>query len=247
MVLNLKCPSCGHSQRASEEVLGQKIVCPSCGAGFRVSAPKTREADAPAAPVDPAASGEGSRARSASASTSAPGDAGPGGRPSRRARPAAGPSASLPPWIYAALGGVGVMALIGVVLLARLAHGHRRRPARESGRWRPRRRNRTGITAAGRRGPGGPDRHGPDEPTETASPGDVVATATLAGLSTADKNPRPIAPNDPAPGAVNPPAAAESPAPAPGGRPRCRRPSSWRDASPRSRWSRGRSPAGPGS
>ena len=47
MVVNVKCPSCGESQRLSDEVLGQKLNCPSCGAGFRVAAPKS---GAPASP-----------------------------------------------------------------------------------------------------------------------------------------------------------------------------------------------------
>jgi S1-C subfamily serine protease len=121
--------------------------------------------------------------------------------------PAAGPSPSLPPWIYAALGGVGVLALFGVVLMGRLVMGigagQPANPA-DSGR----------VAAAGPESPPPATAPAPTVPTETPSPGDVVATATLAGLSTADKNPRP---SDPAPGTTNTPAAAESPAPAAGG------------------------------
>lgn len=40
MLLNLKCPSCGQSQRASEEIVGKVLLCPSCGGGFHVAGPK---------------------------------------------------------------------------------------------------------------------------------------------------------------------------------------------------------------
>ncbi len=158
MVLNLKCPSCGHSQRASEEVLGQKIVCPSCGAGFRVSALKPR-ADAPAPPaIQPQASAAPGPAPRPPQPRPQPmpvhGGAVPAGAPT------AGPSPSLPPWIYAALGGVGVLALIGVVLLGRLVMGiGAGQPANPADNGR--------VAAAGPESPpttacAGPGRPGPD-------------------------------------------------------------------------------------
>ena len=39
MLLDLRCPSCGYTQRASDAVFGKTILCPSCGGIFPVARP----------------------------------------------------------------------------------------------------------------------------------------------------------------------------------------------------------------
>jgi S1-C subfamily serine protease len=133
--LKLKCPACGQMQNVPDEVMGTKIVCPSCSASLRVPAAK------PAAAGD--ATAASSRAKSA---TNSPEEIGYGLAPEplpavapnaiSRPRPAAAEvspkpakaipkpadapaGGGLPAWMYAALGGVGVLALVTAAALIR--------------------------------------------------------------------------------------------------------------------------------
>ena len=123
MAFKLKCPSCGHSQRVSEEVFGKKISCPSCSSTFRVPVPKPA-ASAAAAPA---------------ATETPPEDSGYGLVPDPvpaavKKAPApklelifddpdlteSKPRGGLPIWALAAAGGAGFLVLVliaGVVLI----------------------------------------------------------------------------------------------------------------------------------
>ena len=123
MPVKLKCPSCGHFQQVSEEVLGKKVRCPSCSAAFRVAAPRTSPS------VEPEAAAREARPK-ATVKEPSPDpteyEVGPEVAPvvakpaphfvkpaPRSARPAVKPQrAGLPAWAYAAMGGAGVMALV---------------------------------------------------------------------------------------------------------------------------------------
>ncbi len=110
MIVNVKCPSCGESQRLSDEVLGQKLSCPSCGAGFRVAAPKSGASAQPASkpPQARPAAPRGSRPAPDIARPAPTGAAQPGG-------PA--------PWIYGIAGGAAVGILLAVVVAIRSLGG----------------------------------------------------------------------------------------------------------------------------
>ena len=51
MLLNLKCPSCGHAQRASDAILGKVLLCSSCGGSFRVAVPRPGPTPLPPCPI----------------------------------------------------------------------------------------------------------------------------------------------------------------------------------------------------
>ena len=128
MFLNLKCPSCGHSQRVSDEVLGTKVTCPSCSKGFRVGSAK------PGPTGDQAAAGNIPRPAAAVSET-------PPSSPQRQARSevpresvpsqglASGNAASnanrggLPPWVFAVLGGGAVTVLAAVAVAFQALRG----------------------------------------------------------------------------------------------------------------------------
>jgi S1-C subfamily serine protease len=135
MPIKLKCPSCGHSDRVSDDVLGKKVTCPSCGTAFRVAAPKpsaaAQPAPAPTQPRPPAASPDpfpGSTeyavepAIAPVLSKPAPPVSSP--RPTASPPAAAVPkSGGLPPWAYAAMGGGGVTVIVAFALLIRYLGG----------------------------------------------------------------------------------------------------------------------------
>ena len=115
-------------------VLGKKVHCRSCGAGFRVAAPK------PSASADPAPAATGARPGATIPEPSAdPAEYAvvPPEDPVRRrsswyqvfagnseASPVREPKRSgLPPWVYAAAGGAGVMVLVVGAVLIRLLGG----------------------------------------------------------------------------------------------------------------------------
>jgi hypothetical protein len=129
--VNLKCPSCGQSQRLSDELLGKKVICASCGTGFRATYPN------PDAAMD--ASPQANRPRPAQTisvrSTRAQESTGPPPVPQQpvRAARAARPDASvrderggLPPWVYAVLGaGAAATVLIALAFLAQSLRSRR--------------------------------------------------------------------------------------------------------------------------
>jgi S1-C subfamily serine protease len=102
MILNLNCPSCGQTQRVSDEMVGAKMSCSSCGAGLRVAAPK------PSGSADPAP--ESNRAQPAST------DYDPSLLPPQiRAQPAVRSHRhGLPLWVFASLGGAAAMVVVGI-------------------------------------------------------------------------------------------------------------------------------------
>ncbi len=121
MLLNLKCPSCGQSQRASEEIVGKILVCPSCGGSFHVAGPKPGAITPPARPEarsrQTAIPAESYRNPPRPRATSVP---------SQRLDPPELPDAfrsdrplreGLPPWIYGALGSAAVLTLVSMVIL----------------------------------------------------------------------------------------------------------------------------------
>jgi S1-C subfamily serine protease len=132
MPVKLKCPSCGHSQQVSDDVLGKKVRCPSCNAAFRVAAPK---ASASAAAAVAGARPEATEPEPSPDPTEY--EVGPAVAPivaklapefvkpaPVSARPAVKPQrAGVPPWAYAAMGGGGVMALVVAGVMIRFLGG----------------------------------------------------------------------------------------------------------------------------
>lgn len=121
MLLELKCPSCGYTQRTSDAVLGRTVLCPSCGGAFPVARPPSQSVPALATPPRPAAPPPLSSASSSSFAVAFPaprastaGDL--AARSSQKARTGAG---GLAPWAYAAIGGAGMLGLVALVILIR--------------------------------------------------------------------------------------------------------------------------------
>ena len=125
MLLNLKCPSCGQSQRASEEIVGRVLLCPSCGGGFHVAGSKPRPGSVappalsearsrPAAiPPEPYRNSPRPHTRSASPRRLDPPELPDSVRSSPPRRE------SLPPWILGALGSAMVLTIASMVILVR--------------------------------------------------------------------------------------------------------------------------------
>ncbi len=133
MLLNLTCPVCGHSQRASDAILGKVLLCPSCGGSFHVAGPKPKAATPPALPESP----NRPAANLADGHRSLAQPRLPAG-PSQRVEPpvlpghsrSEGPGrAGLPGWVYAALGGAAALSLISTVILVRSLGGAGASPA----------------------------------------------------------------------------------------------------------------------
>ena len=151
MLLNLKCPVCGYSQRASEAIFGKILICSSCGGSFHVSAPAPKAVDPSALPgPDRAVVGEAVQSKLRPPTPSVPVRSqnrpaaispDPSPRPPRPRSPEA-PSQrfespgspgsrrsvsprreGLPPWGYAALGGAAVLSLVSMVILFRSLGG----------------------------------------------------------------------------------------------------------------------------
>ena len=130
MLLKLTCPTCGRSDQASDRVIGKEVRCP-CGATFRVVGPKQgNQVHQSARPyrspgwqrlnTAPAPRQPEIRAKSPSSSRSSDAYA-PVSRPERSLPEASRPQATeqhpaggLPPWVYAAFGGAGVLFLVAV-------------------------------------------------------------------------------------------------------------------------------------
>jgi S1-C subfamily serine protease len=135
MPIKLKCPSCGHTERVSDDVLGKKVHCSSCGAGFRVAAPKPSASAAPAPAATGARPGATIPEPSADPAEYAvvppedpvlpPVVLVPRSSPViPKPRPSLSQKRSgVPPWVYAAAGGAGVMVLIVGAVLIRLLGG----------------------------------------------------------------------------------------------------------------------------
>jgi S1-C subfamily serine protease len=100
MLLDLTCPSCGRTQRATDAVFGKVVLCPWCGGGFPVSPP------AEPWPAEP------DRTRQVGDSAARTGER----QPTRATRPSRG---GLPPWAYALLGGAAALILAGSFILIR--------------------------------------------------------------------------------------------------------------------------------
>jgi S1-C subfamily serine protease len=99
MWLDLTCPACGFTQRATDAVFEQVITCSSCGGRFPVTRPAETwpvESPRPAGAEEPPARP---------------------GRPGLRNQPQ--PRLSLPPWAYAMLGGAGTLFLVAIIVLVR--------------------------------------------------------------------------------------------------------------------------------
>ena len=129
MLLKLTCPSCGRSDQASDRVIGKEVRCP-CGATFRVVGPKQSNQSTASPPIPqpgpnppqyvPAPRQTQIRAEPTSSSRSSDVYA-PASRPERSLPAAPTPQATeqraaggLPPWVYAAFGGAGVLFLVVV-------------------------------------------------------------------------------------------------------------------------------------
>ncbi len=122
MPIKLKCPSCGHSERAPDEILGKKVSCPSCGAAFRVAAPKSSDSF-DRVPTPP-------EARSAAAAFHLAPDeqeyaVGPPVAPTPELAPKvesspppeAPPREGLPTWAFAAMGSGGALVIVALAVL----------------------------------------------------------------------------------------------------------------------------------
>jgi S1-C subfamily serine protease len=127
MLLNLKCPVCGHSQRASEAIFGKILLCSSCGGSFRVTGPKPGAAAPPApreSPDRPAAiAANAHRSPPRSRSATAPAQRFDPPRLSAPPRAEGAGRADLPPWVYAALGVAAALSLVSMVILVRSLGG----------------------------------------------------------------------------------------------------------------------------
>ncbi len=132
MPVKLKCPSCGHSQQVSDDVLGKKVRCPSCNAALRVAAPKTSAPGAAAVAGARSAATEPEPSPDATEYEVGPAVAPVVTKPAPEfvkpapvsARPAVKPErAGVPPWAYAAMGGGGVMALVVAGVMIRFLGG----------------------------------------------------------------------------------------------------------------------------
>ncbi len=136
MPIKLKCPSCGHAERASDDVLGKKVKCGACGVAFRVAVPKANtsadsantaaetrpEARVPEPTADAAEYAIEPAEEPVQPVVPRAPKPSPAMKPSpaaQKPRPAESPArGGLPPLAYAALGGAAVAALIaGAVLI----------------------------------------------------------------------------------------------------------------------------------
>ena len=104
MLLDLRCPSCGYTQRASDAVFGKTVMCPSCSGTFPVPRPS-----APIEPRRPPLPAGPPRLEAATARAGAP-------EGQRKAVPR---REGLPPWIHAAIGGTGALILVCFIILIR--------------------------------------------------------------------------------------------------------------------------------
>ncbi len=104
MLLDLRCPSCGYTQRASDAVFGKTVMCPSCSGTFPVPRPS-----APIEPKRPPLPAGPPRLEAATARAGAP-------EGQRKAVPR---REGLPPWIHAAIGGTGALILVCFIILIR--------------------------------------------------------------------------------------------------------------------------------
>jgi WD40 repeat protein/S1-C subfamily serine protease len=128
MSASLTCPECGHSQLAPDSVLGHKVRCPSCRVVFRVTGSELKPAVQPGAdeyslePAAPTPPPVERRAQNTPPVDRRPEIAPPAPvfKPVEASVPAEAPikaRASLPPWVYAALGFAGAMTLVSTVVL----------------------------------------------------------------------------------------------------------------------------------
>jgi WD40 repeat protein/S1-C subfamily serine protease len=115
---NLTCPECGHSQLAPDSILGRKVRCPSCQAVFRVTGSELTPIVTPQGDVYPVMPAEVSPPpfeRRPVITPPAPIAPRPETAvPEKAAKPV---RASLPGWVYAALGFAGAMTLVSSVAL----------------------------------------------------------------------------------------------------------------------------------
>ncbi len=130
MYLNLKCPSCGQSQRLSDELLGKKMTCASCGASFRAAYPKPDVAVHPSTQANRArpvqtVSDRSTRAQESTAPPPVPEEPVSSLHAARPEATVSDERGGQPPWVYAVLGG-GVAAIV-LIALAFLAQSLRSR------------------------------------------------------------------------------------------------------------------------
>ena len=230
MLLKLTCPSCGHSDQASDRVIGKEIRCP-CGATFRVLGPKpgaivdpvppdprpiapqphvrpTPQAEARSRPSPSNRSQDGPPSRPRSAVPQHPPTLPEPARLIRSENPRAG---GLPPWAFAAFGGGAVLF---VVVLVALIVSLNSSTAPTSKKFDD---NDDRVAARPEPPPAQP---ADDPPAATASNAQPITVAAAPTTTDASVSPRPTARHS-------------------------RQPRSWRAANPRSRSSRGKCRVGP--